>query len=92
MDEEENKIKEIAEDKCTDSKRRSFNLEQAGGTEHEKDSNLPEVDLNKETIVSPILVSILNYISYMTQTAFCSSSIIFVIANFSKRFQLNVQT
>lgn len=69
MNEEENKIKETEEDKCTDSKRMSFNLEQAGGTEHEKDSNLTEVDLNKETIVSPILVSILNYTSYMAQNA-----------------------
>lgn len=68
---EENKIKETEEDKCTDSKRMSFNLEQAGGTEHEKGSNLTEVDLNKET-VSPILVSILNYISYMAQNAFYS--------------------
>ncbi|XP_013907411.1 PREDICTED: protein WWC2 isoform X3 [Thamnophis sirtalis] len=56
MNEEENKIKKIEEDKCTDSKRMSFNLEQAGGTEYEKESNLTEVDLNKETIVSPILV------------------------------------
>ncbi|XP_058048828.1 protein WWC2 isoform X4 [Ahaetulla prasina] len=56
MNEEENKIKETEEAKCTDSKRMSFNLEHAGGTEHEKGSNLTEVDLNKETIVSPILV------------------------------------
>lgn len=69
---EENKIKETEEDKCTDRKRMSFNLEQAGGTEHEKGSNITEVDLNKETIVSPILVSILNYISYMVQNAFYS--------------------
>ncbi|XP_015687299.1 protein WWC2 [Protobothrops mucrosquamatus] len=52
---EENKIKETEEDKCTDSKRMSFNLEQAGSTDHEKDTNLTEVDLNEE-IMSPILV------------------------------------
>ncbi|XP_070613590.1 protein WWC2 isoform X5 [Erythrolamprus reginae] len=54
--EEENKIKETREEKCTDSKRMSFNLEQAGGTEHEKDNSPTEVDLNKETIEFPILV------------------------------------
>lgn len=69
---EENKNKDTEEDKCTDSKRMSFNLEQAGGTEHEKGSNFTKVDLNKKPIVSPILVSILNYISYMTQNAFYS--------------------
>ncbi|KAK9398968.1 protein WWC2 [Crotalus adamanteus] len=52
---EENKIKETEEDKCTDSKRMSFNLEQASSTDHEKDTNLTEVDLNKE-IMSPVLV------------------------------------
>ncbi|XP_026555451.1 protein WWC2 isoform X2 [Pseudonaja textilis] len=56
MNEEENKIKETKEDKYTDSRRLSFNLEQAGGTECEKDSNFTEVDLSKKTIVSPILV------------------------------------
>lgn len=61
---EENKLEETQGDKCTDSKRMSFNLEQAGNTDHEKDTNFTEVDLNKE-IMSPILVSILNYISYM---------------------------
>uniref|UniRef100_A0A8C6XAE1 WW and C2 domain containing 2 n=1 Tax=Naja naja TaxID=35670 RepID=A0A8C6XAE1_NAJNA len=56
INEEEDKIKETKEDKCTDSRRMSFNLEHAGGTEYEKDSNFTEVNLNKETIVSPILV------------------------------------
>ncbi|XP_063166554.1 protein WWC2 [Candoia aspera] len=56
VNEEENNIKRTEEDRCTDSKRLNSNLEQADGIEHEKDSNFTEVDLNTQTVVSPILV------------------------------------
>ncbi|XP_007435097.1 protein WWC2 isoform X1 [Python bivittatus] len=56
VNEEENSIKGTEEDRCRDSKRLSSNLEQADGIEHEKDTKFTEVDLSKQTIVSPILV------------------------------------